>query len=118
MILIFLVILWILSPMIGYVLLKKEEKLKDENFAKLQEFVTKQKVSDQLRVAKEIFVYNGYKIDADENSIFVARKEFSFGKLFFGYFFAGVGMIIYIFYFLFLEKPSWKKVVSTKEIDA
>lgn len=95
------VVIWVLSPLFAYLLLKKERSIREENIRSLA-------VGDRDKQI-EIFKYNGYTVRVDADKLFVARKEFSLGKLLIGYFFFGVGIFVYIVYFLFFEKP--------KEID-
>lgn len=91
------VLLWVASPFVAYLLIKKERAGRMETIRSIV-------IGDRSKQI-EIFKYNGYTVRIDGDRLFVARKEFSFGKLFLGYFFGGVGVIVYVVYFAFFEKP-------------
>ena len=98
MIVVPLAIVWLFSPLIAYLLIKKERRARLEAIRSLASYSTDREKQ------REIFKYNNFEVRSDGDKLFVARKEFSFGKLFIGYFFAGVGMIVYLIYFLFFER--------------
>ena len=101
----------LVAALAGVVVLLYEKRLREENLAKLQAYVTKVVHDDQLLEREkmtrilDLFRENRYKIeDMKEGTLIVSRREFSIGAALIWFALGGVGLLIYLAYF-FVKKP-------------
>ncbi|WP_353663183.1 hypothetical protein [Hydrogenimonas sp. SS33] len=100
----------------GVVVLLYEKRLKEENIAKLQAYVTKVVHDDKLLEREkmtriiDLFSENRYKIEElKEGTLFVSRREFSVGAALLWFALGGVGLLVYLIYY-FLKEPETLRV--------
>ncbi len=100
----------------GVVVLVYEKRLREENLAKLQNYVTRVVHDDKLLEREkltrilDLFTENRYRIeDMKEGVLVVSRREFSVGASLMWLSAGGVGLIVYLIYY-FLKKPETLRV--------
>jgi len=106
----------LIAAVAGVVVLVYERRQKEENLAKLQNFVVAV-VSDEKLLEREkmtrimdLFTQNNYKIEDMNGSILtVSRREFSVGAALLWFALGGVGFVLYLIYY-FLKKPETLQV--------
>ena len=100
----------------GVVVLLYEKRLREENIAKLQAYVTKVvqdgKLLEREKMARiiDLFGENRYKIeDMKEGTLFVSRREFSVGAALLWFALGGIGLLVYLIHY-YLKKPETLRV--------
>ncbi|WP_456452188.1 hypothetical protein [Hydrogenimonas sp.] len=106
----------LVAALAGVVVLLYEKRLREENLAKLQNYVTRVVGDDKLLEREkmtriiDLFTENRYKIeDMKEGTLVVSRREFSVGAALMWLAAGGVGLIVYLAYY-FLKKPETLRV--------
>ncbi|WP_300366180.1 hypothetical protein [Hydrogenimonas sp.] len=109
-------LLLLVAAAAGIVVLLYEKRLREENIAKLQNYVINvlhdNKLLEREKMTRiiDLFTENRYKIDDMKNDMLVvSRREFSVGASLIWLSLAGIGLIIYFIYY-FLKKPETLKV--------
>lgn len=100
----------------GVVVLLYEKRLREENIAMLQNYVT-QVIQDntltadqKMRKIMDLFIENRFKIENLENdTLIVSRREFSVGAALLWLAVGGVGFLVYLAYY-FLKKPETLRI--------
>ncbi|WP_457595979.1 hypothetical protein [Hydrogenimonas sp.] len=106
----------LVAALAGVVVLLYEKRLREENIAKLQNYVYRVVHDDKLLEREkmsriiDLFTENRYKIeDLKEGTLFVSRREFSVGAALMWFALGGVGLVVYLAYY-FLKKPETLRV--------
>jgi hypothetical protein len=106
----------LIAALAGGVVLLYEKRLREENIAKLQNYVTRgvhdDKLPEREKMARiiDLFSENRYKIeDMKEGTLVVSRREFSVGAALLWFAAGGVGLVVYLAYY-FLKKPETLRV--------
>jgi hypothetical protein len=115
----------LVAALAGGVVLLYEKRLREENIAKLQNYVARVVHDDKLlereKMARiiDLFTENRYKIeDMRDGTLVVSRREFSVGAALLWLAAGGVGLVVYLAYY-FLKKPETLRVhLDTGEIHA
>ncbi|WP_201353751.1 hypothetical protein [Hydrogenimonas urashimensis] len=104
-------LLLLVAAAAGIVVLLYEKRLREENTAKLQNYIVQVLHDDKLlereKIARimDLFSENRYRIDDMKNgTLIVSRREFSVGAALMWLSLAGIGLIVYFAYY-FLKKP-------------
>ena len=98
------------------VVLLYEKRLREDNIAKLQNYVVHVVQDDKLLEREkmtrviDLFTENRYKIEDMKNDVLtVSRREFSMGAALIWLSIAGIGLLLYFIYY-FLKKPETLRV--------
>lgn len=106
-----MLIVMLFSPVFGWLFLRKEAADHAANRERFKVFLQKvENPEDRLKRAKELYLFNGYSVEEKAGALIVRKKHFSIGKLLFGYFFAGIGAVVYVIWFLYFERPDEERL--------
>ena len=113
----------LIAALAGVVVLLYEKRLREENAAKLQNYLTRVVHDDTLLEREkmsriiDLFTQNRYKIeDMQGRTLTVSRREFSVGAALMWFAAGGIGLLVYLAYY-YLKRPETLRVdLQTGEI--
>lgn len=102
--------LMLVSPLIGFFLAKKEETRSRLDAVRFREYLDGVEPKDRLGEAIKLYENSGYEVVQKDDHLLVSRKNFRFSRFFYGYFFFGIGALVYIVWFLLFATADTKEV--------
>lgn len=113
----------LVAALAGGVVLLYEKRLREENIAKLQNYLA-QVVRDERLLEREkmarvmdLFTQNRYKIEDMRGRILtVSRREFSVGAALLWFAVGGIGLVVYLAYYYFKRPEILRADLQTGEI--
>lgn len=108
-----ILLLWI-ALIAGVIFLFKERRDRRENQRRFKEWLhhlMDAPLRERREAAYQLYFQNGYDVDViDDRTIEVKKRHFSFGWSLIGFGFLGAGLILYLIWHFWLQKPEITRI--------
>ncbi len=106
-------ILWI-ALIVGVIFVFKERRDRLENQRRFKEWLHRldeAPLQERREAAYQLYFQNGYEVDVlDERTLEVKKRHFRFGWALTGFGLLGVGLVVYLIWYYWFQKPEITRV--------